>query len=255
MVVMFVFLVTGLLIGSPGADQNQPASIAPPGAPPGVVVPPGAPPPGPPPDQRTLPVPSILNLGNGTYKLANIIIDKRKGEIRVPGKVNMQEGLVELLACGKWGKLHESVLVIDVQPYYLQLALLLLGLEPGNKPLAYQGDPHTPVGDHVDIFVEWKNNGKIVKKRGEELVFNRVTGKPMKKTYWVFTGSLIQNGIFLAQVEQSLVTTFHDPATIIDNPLPAGGDDTLYYANKKVVPPVGTPVTMVIKKLNTRKER
>ncbi len=243
-------LFPGIAFNTDQPARNMPL---PPGAPPGAARMVGMPPPGPPPDQKTLPVPSIRRLGEGIYRLANITIDKKKGEVKVPGRVNMQEGLVELLACGRWGKLHESVLVIDVEPYYFQLALLLLGLEPGNKPLAYQGDPHTPQGDYVDILVEWRENGKSVKKRAEELVFNRATGKSMKRTHWVFTGSIIQNGIFIAQVEQSLVTTFHDPATIIDNPLPAGGDDTLYYANKRVVPPVGTPVTMIVKKVCTEK--
>ena len=53
----------------------------------------------------------------------------------------------------------------------------------------------------------------------------------------------------MAQVEHSIAATYHDPFAILDHPLPTGADDTLYYANKEVVPPKGTPVTFVVKAL------
>ena len=66
----------------------------------------------------------------------------------------------------------------------------------------------------------------------------------MTRTPWVFSGSCFINGKFVAGIEESYITTFHDPNTIIDNPLPTGADDTLYEANKTILPPENTPVVV-----------
>ncbi len=194
--------------------------------------------------------PIIERLANGVFRLGNIIINKPEKLIKIKGKVNMDKGLVEYLACGPGGKLHESVLNIDVIPYNLQIALLLIGLEPGDKPLRFQGDPGVPVGDPVEIRVSWKNrNNQKVTFRAEDLIFNKAAGKSMNYTNWLFTGSQIMDGQFMAQVEQSLAATYHDPYAILNHPLHTGGDDTLYFVNQKIVPAKGTPVIFEIKSL------
>jgi hypothetical protein len=155
---------------------------------------------------------------------------------------------------------HESVLVLDIVPYHLQVALLLLGLEPGGG-LEYQGDPRTPTGDPVEVWVAWdrsdSTNGPsvAVRHRAEDLIYNIAAKKPMQRTHWVFVGSEIVNGRFMAQIEQSLITTYHDPFTILDNPLPTGGDDTLYVVNEQVVPERGTPVRVTIKAIHQEEAR
>ncbi len=68
----------------------------------------------------------------------------------------------------------------------------------------------------------------------------------MKHIDWIFTGSRTANGIFTAQAVGTLITTFHDPDAIIDNPLPEGADDMVYIVNAQVVPPKGTAIRMII---------
>jgi hypothetical protein len=63
------------------------------------------------------------------------------------------------------------------------------------------------------------------------------------------------NGYFEAQVEGNIVTTYHDPATILDNPSDGGGDDTVYGVNSALVPRVGTPVTLTLRALSAAKPR
>jgi hypothetical protein len=197
--------------------------------------------------ESTPATPAMVKTGDGIYKLGKIDLDLSKKTITIYGNVNMSYGLIELLACTKIGKLHESALVMDVQPVHLQTALILLGLEHEGG-LRYQGDPRTPKGDRVRIWVEWDgDDGKSRRHRAEDLVFNRVTGSHMKHTDWVFSGSRIDsNGVFMAQAIGTLITTFHDPDAIIDNPLPEGGDDTVYIVNAQIAPPKGTPIRMII---------
>jgi hypothetical protein len=77
----------------------------------------------------------------------------------------------------------------------------------------------------------------------------------MPKTYWIYTGSKIIDGKFIAQTEQSIIATYHDPFAIFDHPLATGTDDTLYYVNQQTVPPKGTRVKLVIKPATVRRHK
>ena len=175
-------------------------------------------------------------------------------EISLPGSVNMQSGLIEYLAChNEVGKLHESVLKIDARPSDLQVALLLLGLKNKNN-LEFQGDPTVPEGDLLDIFVEWELPDKTMKRvRAEELAYDQHKKQPMDRTSWVFTGSEILNGQFMADKDGSIIATFRDPLAIINNPLPTGADDTVYVSNEKLVPPRDTKIRLIIKPVEGEK--
>ncbi|MCD4723002.1 MAG: hypothetical protein K8S13_24560, partial [Desulfobacula sp.] len=72
------------------------------------------------------------------------------------------------------------------------------------------------------------------------------TEKIMEKTVWVFTGSKIMDGNFMAQVEGSIIATYHDPFAILDHRSDTGADDTLFFANEKLLPLKGTKVIMKI---------
>ncbi len=189
----------------------------------------------------------VKKLSDSLYQIGNLTLNSRTNELRMPGRINMDKGVIELLACAPGGKVHESVLVIDVIPYHLQVALLLLGLNYG-EGAKFQGDPTIPHGDSVVVFVKWVDEyNKTYLYRGEQLVFNLRDSSVMQKTNWVFTGSKVIDGLFVADVEKSLITTFHDPFTILDNPSTDGAFDDFFIVNEKIVPPKGTVVEVIIK--------
>ena len=70
------------------------------------------------PDPAASALPAIKKISKGIFSLGNITVNKLEGFVSLNGEVNMDEGLVEYLACGSSGKLHESVLKLDVNPYY-----------------------------------------------------------------------------------------------------------------------------------------
>jgi hypothetical protein len=197
---------------------------------------------------------SVTKISATEYKIGSLLLNSERREVYIQGNVNMKKGMIELLACGRTGKLHESVLVLDLVPHELHVALLLLGLEPRGN-LKYQGDPTTPEGDSVEIYVEWNENGVTKKVRGEDMVYNLAGKKTMERTPWIFTGSRVMNGVYRADIEQSIVTTYHDPMTVLDNPLKEGGDDTLYKVNEDLVPAKGTPVRLTIRALSAAKTK
>jgi len=189
--------------------------------------------------------PIVMKDGN-ILKIGDLTINRKERFVSMKGEINMAAGIVEYLACSGEGKLHESVLKIYAQPYHIQIALLLLGLKPGNQPIGYQGDTAKPCGDPVKIMVSWQTDGKEKKVYAEDLVFNQITNKPMEKTIWVFTGSKIVDDNYMAQVEGSIISTFHDPFAIMDHRSDTGADDTLLIANEKLLPLKGTKIMVKI---------
>ncbi|MFH0735414.1 MAG: YdjY domain-containing protein [bacterium] len=189
----------------------------------------------------------LQEISENTYRLATILINTEKREIQIPGKVNINTGLIEVFACAPFGKLHESVLVLDVVPYYLQVSLLLLGL---NSTELNEYLENKEKADLVEIYVEWEKDGKQVRFSAEDLIFNIKDSCSMKHTKWVFIGSKIINGRFMADENRSLITTYNDPFTIIDNPLKDGNNDEVYFANSKIIPPKNTSVNLIIKATN-----
>jgi hypothetical protein len=190
----------------------------------------------------------IRVIDSTTYRIGNVTIDRTTNEIQCPGWVNMNNGIVEYLAVAPSGKTHESILVVDVRPMHLQLALLLLGLDYGQS-IRFQGDSLAPQGDSVYVSVSWRNDaGETITYEGSDLVLNMATDTVMKSTPWVFTGSLISEGGLMADAEGSLIATYSDPVAILNNPLPERMDDTYFAANHRVLPPRDTKIRLTIKK-------
>ncbi|HUS57217.1 MAG TPA: YdjY domain-containing protein [Planctomycetota bacterium] len=179
-----------------------------------------------------------------------IRIDRKKKVIEIDGKICLDEGALELLACTEGGKEYESLISLQGEPWKIHVALLLLGLKPGGGA-ASQGDATLPTGDTVIIEVQWEQDGKTIRKRCEDLLFDSKQQKTMEHVEWVFVGSRFEkdengNEFYMANRDKSVVTVFHDPYTIIDIPLETGADDTVYVASKQHVPPKETPIVLII---------
>lgn len=191
------------------------------------------------------PPPEAEKIGDDLYRIGKARADLKARTVTCTGKINMFRGLIEYLAVAPEGKEHESLLTLDVRPLHLQVGLILLGLEPKGG-LRYQGDKQVPKGDPVEIFVSWQRGGRNVRVVATDLVWDTIKKRPMERNPWVFSGSALKDGSFLADQELSLIATFRDPAAIINNVLPSGADDTVYKVNERIVPPLGTPVTVTI---------
>jgi hypothetical protein len=173
--------------------------------------------------------------------------------VEVAGWVNMQRGLIEVFACAPEGKTHESVVVLDCVPSGLHAGLLALGLEPGEPvELGTDGSYRRPTGAKVEIHVAWSTIDGVAKRcRAEEWVWDQKRERAMEPGAWIFAGSFLQqasadatSATYAANYVKSLVTTYHDASSVLENPWLDGVDDTVYYSNERVVPPVGTPVTV-----------
>ena len=215
------------------------------------TVPPAPPPPG----AQSAP-PPVKEISPGVFEVGGVRIFKKEDRVEFPAQVNMTDGLLEYLLVSAGGKLHESLLKTDIEPFHLQVALLMLGLKGSSQPLREQGDPATPQGDQVMIWITVKKGDVPVKLRIEDWVaIKDQSGEtsPMRHGDFVFTGSIVRDGIFMAQMDKSIIALFHDPLAMFDNPAPEGGSDEVWYVNRQTVLPAGTNVTIGIQAKKGRK--
>lgn len=190
-------------------------------------------------------------------------LDLEKQVLILQGRICLQKGPIELFACAPGGKDHESIVLLDCKPQNVHLALISLGLrdrsELGEGGPKYLGDPTRPVGDRVVVELEFEKDGKTQRVRAEDLVLNLASNQPMDRAGWVFTGSSFapeldpETGkptgrkVYLANRYRSLITTYHDHTTLIDNPTLDGGNDELFVANSAALPPAGTAARVFIR--------
>jgi hypothetical protein len=192
------------------------------------------------------PLPPVERITDNLYRVGGAVVDTAARTVTCRGEINMDNGPIEYLAIAPLGKTHESLLRVEVRPLHLQLALLLLGLEPKNV-LKYQGDKTTPQGAPVEIRVRWQDaTGKTQEVRAEDLIVSMPGSKPMPPHNWVFTGSRVIREGFEADLGKSLVAVWHDPAAVLDNPL-SGGANNAYVVNARRTPKQGTPIEFVLK--------
>ena len=214
---------------------------------------------------------------SGDLQVGAVILAADKSSMRVPARINQIDGIIEYLAVGSKGKTHESVLVLEAEGTHLMVGCILLGLTPA--PLTPQTDPGIRIirggqganakageggqaadpapprqaaGAGVTLELEWVDpqTKKTVRRRAEDLTWSRKRSATMPRTNWVFTGSKLWRGNFVAELEQSYVATWPDGGALFNNPLPSQnpyrGNLLGYEANKRALPPIGTAATLIV---------
>jgi hypothetical protein len=211
------------------------------------------------PDQKMEPVkPSVEKLDGTRYRIGKITFDSKTREIRFPAAVNMTDGLLEFAIVHENGKIHESLLHTDISALNLNLAFKLLSYPASaelymipNESGGLSGDFHevpeeVSKGARISISVEWDDGGRTRKVPINEWIQYAVTGTTMPSRHWVYGGSGIYDGKFLAETTGDIAAIFITNASLINYPGDDNLNDTVWLAYPKRVPPEGTKVTVVI---------
>jgi hypothetical protein len=179
----------------------------------------------------------------------------------VDGLILLDRGVVELLGCGSGGKEYESVLRLDGDVQGLDLSLSLVGLKRGPLPRRL-ADPKVMQGSRVVVLFQWETeDGKTVTHRAEDCVVNIQRKAPMPRVGWTYVGAMLPvpdpagtpgktYRVLAASGSRSLLTTYRDPSTLLDNPLFDAVDDSLYMANYMVLPAPGTKIRVICRAPN-----
>jgi hypothetical protein len=108
------------------------------------------------------------------------------------------------------------------------------------------------------VTIVWKDKqGERHQARAQDWVRHMQTGKPMEYP-WVFAGSRFstdtQTGrqFYHADWEGDLICVSNFPDAVLDVPVPSSdsNDALLFEAITERIPPVGTPVTLLLKPIS-----
>lgn len=183
---------------------------------------------------------------------SQIWLDTRRKAVVVDGQVCLREGPLEMFACPKGSKEHESVVSLNCASHEVHAALLAVGARPG-RPVQFQPQYQPASGQVIDIYVLWKDaRGEKHQVRAQEWVRHTRTGQALEFD-WVFAGSGFwkdeQTGKEYYKADGGdLVCVSNFPSATLDLPVESSqaNAELLFEAFTERIPPRGTKVRLVL---------
>lgn len=174
--------------------------------------------------------------------------------MEVEAAVVLRQGPLELLACTRGTREHESILVVAARPLHIFQAMGLMGLSPG-RPVRYDEDTdkwHPPSGERLRIDVRYPtNNGsRVVPIESWLRNVKREGAGEVAPLPWVFAGSRVFAGdVFAADTEGTVICVVDFATALIGIGALHSADnaDLWLVAHTKAIPPVGTRCTLMIR--------
>ncbi|MEQ1858941.1 MAG: YdjY domain-containing protein [Chthoniobacteraceae bacterium] len=203
----------------------------------------------------------MKEIGPGVFQLGALRLDKNARSVSFSGRLNQAKDFVEYVLVTPMGPTHESLLTSEIQPSDLHFAMLLLGAkgagllapQPGDAPPAqidadYLRKAPRLKGDNVTFSVKWKDKAGVEQTAPvEDWLMNEKTRRAAPRGPWIYSGSMFgQDGGFLAQQQGLFASVITNPGALINNPRRGNDDDKAWAVNEKAVPPVDTPVEIII---------
>lgn len=217
-----------------------------------------------PPEDENVVEPPELPDPEGAKKLPKpdeVWIDMKNRQVIVDGYVSLREGFLEMLACLAGTKEHESVIGARTRAQTVHAALLAVGAESGH-PVRFRPEFAPPTGTEIEIELRWLDeNGKWKSARAQEWIREAESKKPMSHP-WVFAGSGFwkdeQGKDFYMAESGDFICVSNFTTSMLDVPIESSqsNEGLLFEANTDAIPPLGTPVRMILKpKLKERPEK
>lgn len=195
----------------------------------------------PPTDAKPLPAPD------------RVWVDAARKLVYVDGYISLREGFLEMFACKKGTKEHESIVAIQSRAYVIHAALLAVGATPGS-PVRYQPSFAPPTGTEIEIEVRWLDEqGQWQTARAQDWIRDADTKQPMQQP-WVFAGSGMwkdeQTGknYYMAEAGDVICVSNFSSA-MLDVPIESSqsNEGLLFEAHPERIPALGTPVRLVLR--------
>jgi hypothetical protein len=178
-------------------------------------------------------------------------LDRERRWIVTEGEVVLNRGMLEMFACPRGTKEHESIVAVDCRAMTVHAGLIAIGVKPG-KPASFVPSYRPASGDPVEIWVLWTDQeGKRHKVRAQEWLRNVKTREAMKFN-WVFAGSSFYTDPNTGQKYYQgdggdFVCVSNFPTATLDLPIESSQSDEalLFEAFTENMPPVETKVQLV----------
>ena len=189
--------------------------------------------------EEVLEYPKIFSTSTGSYQFGPIDIDQKNREFSFPAVCNQTSGLVEYALVHEDGKTHESLFRTKVSPKLIHASLLLLKEKPQPAFFKFVEENSSKLIQmpEIEIMVEWEHNGSNHKTSINSMVLNQTDNRELSKSAFVFTGSKVVEGTYLAEMDGSIIAVYHDNrATLNSRDLNSNSDD-VWIANESKMPP------------------
>jgi len=200
---------------------------------------------------RYLPARAVEPPTQPAGKLPFITVDAKTKRILVECEAIGCQNPLEFFCVVSGTSEHEAILRTKAKPSNIHLALLMMGLEPG-EPVKYSETAKKwfpPHGPPLNISCEFVKDGKTLKVPAYRMLRDLHTKKIMPPMTWIFAGSrTMPDGVYAADATGYVISTVNFELTLIDIPaLASSANETLeWIANADEVPKAGTAVAMII---------
>jgi hypothetical protein len=195
-----------------------------------------------------------IELSKELKKLAdNLSIDVKNKWVVLDGTVVLRRGPpLEMFACLKNTKEHESIVAIPIKAFQVHGALLAIGAKPGT-PVEFNPTYKPATGQEIEVRVLWKDKGgKEHQVRAQDWIREIKTKKAMTHPF-IFAGSNFyvdeETGkrFYMAEGGELICVSNFSSATI-DLPVESSQstEGLLFEAFTERVPPEETPVRLVL---------
>lgn len=180
-------------------------------------------------------------------------IDVKRKIVVANAKVCLRRGVLELFACPRGTKEHESVVSVNSKAQVVHAALLAVGGRQG-KPVQFAPKYAAATGMEIDVWVLWKDTKGVNRKvRAQEWIRNIKTGKAMTQP-WVFAGSgfyvddMTGEKFYQADANGDLICVSNFSTATLDLPIKSSAEaaDILYESYTDRIPARGTVVRLVL---------
>jgi hypothetical protein len=209
---------------------------------------------------KTAPAAKTVPVG----KQGNVLLEiqGKTRRVRVKAYVCLRKGQLEQLLTRKRTKEHEAILAADVDARDIHTALTLAGAEPG-KPVQFQPKYMPATGSTVKVALEYKQKGQTVRVPAQQWIRNIKTRKYLEHD-WVFAGSvLIPDPLdstkqpFYAANDGDIICISNFDTALLDLPINSSkdNDDLLFEAVTDRIPPLETPVEIVLEPVLKAKKK
>ena len=191
--------------------------------------------------------------------LEGIVVDTKAKEVRLAGNVCLREGVLELFACSEGTREHESVFTVKAKASAVTFALALLGLPTGQPGFMTEGGAYSPpAGAGLEISIRYTAEaaGDGAKKTevrtvpAHQVLRLASSEEPLDRPLeWVYVGQPAEKMQRVSDREGTIICISNFTEAVVDLPFESTDVDAelLYAVNAKALPPLGTPVEIIIR--------
>lgn len=179
-------------------------------------------------------------------------LDPKNRQVILGGRICFREGYLEVFACPRNTKEHESIISVHSSARQAHACLLALGVNPG-APASFMEEYKPASGPVIDVEVEWREGEQKIRRKGQELVLEAATKQPMT-AQWVFGGSRVfkdevSGQEFYEGDGGEFICLSNFATATLDIPVASSesNNQLMFIANTEKIPQLGQRVLLILK--------